>query len=468
MAIAVRDARLFGIVAATAAMAGALVVYRPAFGIALGIGAPLLVLLVAESRARLAAVVVGALLAFASSSSEPKYVYLAVTALCFGVSAAQLARRGDAVSRAFRPLLGAGSAVVVVLLMSGFVAHANGLGLKHWAQDILSYVLLVALPVVGLDAAKDLPTHVSSRLIGVLGIVAAAAFALHWLDSRGVSRLGAGGLVLATDTLAMLGFAHAVVQTTTHSRAVVWGLVALFIATALLVNGTRTNILMMVAFLGALGTTRKARAPIGRILGTMAAVGAAAICLVPLVADYVVRDPNFLAKRVAALTSVLAGTDQSYLSRLQSYDMAHNRFQEHPWFGGGPGYEYRPGFISLDTPWILPAKFGVIGSVVFVAFFAAIVVSVRNTRLIAGYQSIHTTARAWVFVLIAFTPFFPWWEDKGTALGLAVVLAAMARAASDKESPPPRAPDCAPLTQPMLDLVRQPPLAQPQPGYESG
>jgi hypothetical protein len=112
--------------------------------------------------------------------------------------------------------------------------------------------------------------------------------------------------------------------------------------------------------------------------------------------------------------------------------MAEDRFYRHPWLGGGAGYAYEEGLYTLDTPWMVPAKLGVVGTGILLLNLAAIVSCIRNLRRLTGYATVHTWLRGWALVLVGATPFGPWVEDKGFGLSLALGLAAAFSAASHK------------------------------------
>ncbi|GAA3593651.1 hypothetical protein GCM10022223_05700 [Kineosporia mesophila] len=152
--------------------------------------------------------------------------------------------------------------------------------------------------------------------------------------------------------------------------------------------------------------------------------------LVPFLASHLISDPAFLDGRITQAMAVAHGeasSDQSYLARQHSYEVAHTAWQEHPWLGVGPG-----GILGSDAPWLVLAKFGLIGAMALSMFGACLCVSIRRARQISGPQPIYAASRGWALILIALTPFGPWTEDKGISLAVALlVTAVVAQATSD-------------------------------------
>jgi hypothetical protein len=406
---------------------GAGAVSSPLLGVGLAITPPLLWWLCISARARFLIVIIGALLVFQSQSSVGKYCYITLAGVCFFFSAMRVARTSDPVVRAFRSMIPTGIILGVLLAFSMFVSLSQGARLADWSDDILPYAMLVVLPIVGLDAAPEIGENAVGWLVGGLGIVTAIGFALDWLNRRGVSSLDVGRVILATMTLPALGFAYSTVQAARARRPLKWMLVSLVIVALFLVTGTRTSLVFAACYLGIIGSAKRGRYSPIRVFGLAGTLVVSVLVAVPFIGTFVLNDPTFLSSRIASASSVFqGGNDQSYQIRSVSYSSAQSVFFAHPWFGGGPGHLYPGGTFTLDTPWLVPAKFGVIGTLAIVLYLLAIAWGVRNTSRVAGYLPIHTTARGWGLILVALTPFGTWTEDKGTALALTLLVACVA------------------------------------------
>jgi O-antigen ligase len=415
------------------------IVYGPILAVAAIASLCALVGMVLSARVRFLVVFVGGLLVFQSDQGvgATKYVYLAAAILAVNLSLLRLARSREPVVMAFRPLLPASVGLLLFLGSSAFVAQGAGASMTDWFRDVLPYFLVVLLPVVGLDAAQDLSGKHAERLLAIAGFVAAIGFTFDWLDRRGVSTLGFGRVVLATTTLAALGFAYTITKAGLGPHRLRWLAASTAIMTMMLVNGTRTNIVLLVATVGVVGSRNKLHVPARRVVSMCLFIVAAAAVVLPVLASVLVDSPNFLQQRILGALSVItgqAGADQSFVARQQSYVVARDAFSQSPWFGIGPGHLYRSmGFdsMSLDTPWLVSAKLGVIGVAALVIYLLTVAVCVRRVRKLAGWSMMVTVGRGWGVVLLALVPFGPWIEDKGFALALTLYLTALAATARE-------------------------------------
>ncbi|WP_143670795.1 hypothetical protein [Streptomyces sp. OV198] len=430
--------------AGSAIAAGVLVVRAPVIALGAAIGLPLLLLILASSTARLVTVIAGALLVFQASSDAPKFGYLALALICVAVSLVNLVRDSHPVVQAFRPMLAATAATLLMLAASFAIAMSEGTAPTDWFRDMLPYLLLAILPLVGLEASGRMRPHLLAGLIGVLGVLAALAFAVDWLDRRGATAEG-GRVLLATASFCAFAFSYAFVRAGVGPHRPRWLLAAAVIAAALLVTGTRTNLVIIAAaVLGALGPIRKGRVPPLRLVTVGAPTALATVALFPALTFVLSIDSTFLSQRLDTMRQVLGGNlaaDQSFQLRALSYAQAQQRWLEHPWLGGGPGYMYGDIGFSLDTPWMVPAKFGVAGAAVLLWLLASIALGIVRNR--QQPNPIHAAGRAWTVALVALLPFGAWVEDKGTALAMTLLVATSVSTARRSEVPhapqPPKA-----------------------------
>jgi hypothetical protein len=402
----------------------------PALAIVVGISIILLPLLLSNAAARLAAVVAGALLVFQSSQEVglSKLCYIAVAALCVIVSTVRVARAQVPSLRVFWPLVPATLAVLLFLGASAFVSLSNETPLEDWVRDVIPYVLLVTLPIVGIDAALVLPPRRLESAIGALGVIGALGLSLEWMNRRGASELGFTRIVLSTTTLVAVGFMYAVLRASLGPKRIPWLLAALLIMVTMLLSGSRTNLVLLVGFIGLVGARRKARISIMKATTMVIVTAASVIVLLPWAGNKVFSDPTFLSSRVHAAQLVLTGRaaeDMSFTMRQSQYDWATREFSLHPWLGTGPGHRYPHGALTLDTPLIVPAKFGITGIAILMLYFLVLVHCVRRCRIVTDYLAIHTAGRGWATILLALTPFGPWIEDKGFALAMTMLISAI-------------------------------------------
>jgi hypothetical protein len=308
-------------------------------------------------------------------------------------------------------------------------------------RDALPYVLVLAAPLVGLDAASAFRPTALYVLIALVSVLAAVGFASDWLSRRGVSGLPIGKFLLSTIVVGGLGFALALIMVTRRRGfpRLGWLITLALIPMGYLITGTRAALTMVVIIIAVIGNADAARAPLLRLLWALALVSVSLFFAFPVIADVAIRDPNFLIGRLASSLNVLqngAASDASGQDRLQSYNWVLNVWQSNRLLGTGFGYLYPNGSLSLDTPLIILSKFGVIGSFVLVLFITAVAKAVRNMRRLSGPAVANSISAPFFFFVLALTPFISVFEDKGLAFAIALLIAAVGSAASHKVSEP--------------------------------
>jgi hypothetical protein len=420
---------LLGAALLSAASAVLVVRLEPLISIALILSLPAVVGILLRSWVRLAVVVLGALLVFQSASDELKYGYLILALLCVAMSSLEIAFKPSSAIAIFKPLIAASLALLAYLMVSVIIALSNGVDFTDWFRDVLAYVLLAILPVVGLDASRSLSPRIAESMIGVLGVVGAIGVAIDWLDRRGVSSLDFGRLILSTVALVALAFSLGVTRAGLGPRRIIWTLAVMTIASAMLISGSRTNLLLFIAIIAVVGSSRRARVGGLRMAVTGLVALASTALVIGALGGIVVQDPRFLQSRVDRSVQVLTGSasaDLSFLERMTSYKWTWEAFQSHMVWGTGPGYLYPNGAFSLDSATLVLAKWGLVGSAVLLAYLISVMVSIRRSRRYTGPLPIYTAASGWAVVLVALFPFGPWLEDKGFALGMTLLVMAVA------------------------------------------
>ena len=416
---------IFGCALAVGAASG----LNPVAGLLVA-GTPIvLIAAVLSAPSRLVIVLGGGLLVFQSQTLGPlKYGYLAVALLCVGVSGLRLARSPDPVVATFRPLLGASAGLVALIGASALIAHSNGVLLDNWVRDALPYMLLAVLPVVGLDAGRDLSGRTTEIFIAALGLLGAAGMAVDWLHRRNVSSLEVGRVVLSLTSLVALGFALAMTRAAVGPHRLRWLGLAAAIVTLMLTTGSRANLVVLFAALGVVGASKKARVSAVRAGAAIAVIVAAVAVLLPWLVGRVSNDPQFLNDRISRALLVLNGqgsADLSYQARQQAYNLAMQQFHTHPWWGTGPGFLYPDGAFTLDTPALTIAKWGLVGTAVLAGYLVTLAICFLRVRRRAGYGPINTVARSWLIAMLAWLPFGIWLEDKGFALVVTLLAASV-------------------------------------------
>jgi hypothetical protein len=331
--------------------------------------------------------------------------------------------------------------ILALLCLSALVATSGGTQIIAWARDASAYFFVICLPAVALDAGQHFTRKQLETLIVILGVAAAAGFAIDWISRRDVSSLEVGRLILATTTLVALAFAYVITKAATGPHRSVWILLSTVILAMMMVSGTRTNLVLLAAAIGIVGTAAKGRVPINRLVTQMAFLVLLAAISIPVLGRLLTDDPQFLSKRIAATVAVMTGkfaTDGSFLERAHAYATAKAAFLQSPLVGLGPGHAFTAGrshshySTSLDTPWLVPAKLGLLGVAALIFYLTSVLVCMARIRRATGGMAILTVGRGWFAILLFLVPFGPWVEDRGFALALALFIAALSAAAREK------------------------------------
>jgi O-antigen ligase len=243
-----------------------------------------------------------------------------------------------------------------------------------------------------------------------------------------------------------VGIAIGVVRGLTPKVHPAWLLLAVFALGCILITGTRTGLVFLLAPLAALGALAKVRVPLLRLISSVAGTALLMLAVLPFISGLVATDV-FFQRRLAALSAVLGsgvGADASGAIRQRAYEYALTIWQEHPWFGVGFGHAFpNPNPFSsdadfqLDTPMLYLAKFGVFGTIALVTLLVLLAVaSQRVGRELGFWSEEQTTWRVFIFSWVLILPFGTPTEDKGFALAVAMMVFLLARSAREKEPEP--------------------------------
>jgi len=397
-------------------------------GTAFGLAPIVLYFMVRSAVVRFLFVVVGGLLVLGSSGdlSANKIVYAGLLVLCAAVSIGRLILSPPSYAHHFKPLLWFGLALLAIIGLSYLASPADS-DLGTFGRQAIFYLLIVLGPVIGLDAGRDIPPRMTYPLVGILGVVAAVGFAFDWLDRRGVTALSSGRFILSSLLLPAFAFALSLVMVfhaTTRLSRLVWLIPIVGIPIAMLVTGTRTNLIVFAAVFAVLGLQRRMRVPPLKMLGLLVVGGVLAGLVFPLVASVAISDPDFLQRRIQASLTVLngeGGADQSYAIRQNAYVVATDLIDQSPVFGMGLGYTIP---ITLDTPLLTIVRLGWLGTGAVAAFIAAMGWSVWKATRAIGPSPATTAWWGLILVLMFNIPFGTPLEDRG--FGFTLLLATVA------------------------------------------
>lgn len=379
--------------------------------------------------------VFGALAVFqtAEGLTPQKMGYLGGVALSVLISSARLRRlvRSGWGARFQPALMGASILALWILGPTLIIAVANGVPLVLWSRDALTYLLISAGVIIGIDAAASVSLRSARITAAAVGVTAAVGFAAAWINRRGLSEADyeqglLASMVALTIPLAMC-LTLALAQ---RSGNLLWMIGAAAIMIAVLVTGTRTGVVLAVTILGIVGAASKMRVtPLRAGLG--AAAGLLAVGMALPIAGAMLSSERFVRERLNSILDTLTGgfgQDYSGLSRERAYSYAWEKFEEFPLFGQGLGVFYfdpdvagTSSSFTIDTPFLYLAKFGVVGSAILVLALALVIRSLL-TRGSGEWSLEITMVRGALLAWIAILPFGPTTEDKGFALSVALAV----------------------------------------------
>lgn len=435
-------------VAASTLLAGVAVALAPRV-LAVGLAVAFCVYLLTKPVGRLAWFILGAMLVFQSGAglTPSKIGYLAgvITSVILTLPGLRVTLTTPWGAR-FRP------ALMGALVLAGWVGAitsvqslaVRGVTVEAWGRDTLTYLLISAAVVLGVDAASSVTVRQARLITVVVGALAAVGFAIAWLARREATGLPADQNLLASMVALTVPLALALTLGLVGGGVRLrWLLYAVGLVSAVLVTGTRTGAVLAVVVLGLVGVRRKYRVPALKALSGILLAGAAVAVSLVLLGDRLTAQGFRESRWNAALRVITDGyqQDRSGVIRARAYEYAHAIFEEYPLLGQGPGVLFpnpNPGSeaanFTLDTPLVYLAKFGIIGTAVLMVVLWLIISSCVR-RHGGPWLPEMTVARGATAVWVAILPFGPPTEDKGFALSVAL-LVLLVGTASRHATPP--------------------------------
>lgn len=404
-------------------------------------------------------VVFGGMIALQSSQGldATKIVYLLGTALSFAgaVVAIWYARGGVAVRSAIAWLVASGT-LVTLLAVSFVIARVNGTTTVDWLRDIASYALFASVPVFALDGQASASRRLLIAMLVVAGSLGGLSWAIEWLNRREILELPLSRLLFPSPqiptVLYLFAMAFAIRAGPAGWR---WAVLAGVILGFFLVTGTRSSLLILLGpvVMAAIAGRTRVPAAVGsgvvhvvvaiavvvafQIAVTLSSDGAAQITSPPDGGTGAVATatpgPGVIGDRFGGLGAVISnpGADPSLKERVAQYEAAWRLFASAPLFGVGPGHAIewirvsgeKWNAFTADTPLVLLAKFGLLGALAMLPLFWAYADTLRKLRPRAGQSVAGLAMVGYATTTIVALPLgFPI-EDKGTSLGLILLLA---------------------------------------------
>lgn len=427
------------------ALVGAAVAIRPVIAL-VPLAALMAALLLIDGRARIVFVLFGGLLVFQRGEGldTPKMAFLALFAVAFLGALVNVRTLSHTLAyRLATPLLLASVAVAALAAISLVVAHNNATPLAGWwLRDIAPYLLFATAPFFALDAQTALRMRSLVALLVATGTFGGVAFAIHWLDRRGIAHINASRFGLASHFVAAGLFAYAM-SAVIHARRRKWLALASLILALLLITGNRATLVLVLAPLAiALGARRHRLTRSVRV----AFVGPVAIAVTLVVAAVGVRiagaDEASLARRLDILRSTASSSDASYRERLGQAEVAWSVATSNPILGRGPGTVFvwstvdrrQVSSFVLDTPLTFPAKFGFVGLLILVYVVWKYWSFVRSLIRLQGPTIASLALIAYMAIIAGTALGVSPLEDKGLSFGLMLMLALALGEVSRRES----------------------------------
>ena len=416
-----------------------------------------------DGRFRVAFVLFGGMVVLQSSQTldAPKIVYLVGTFVCLvaALGAVRRARRTPAVRLGSQWLMASG-ALAVLIAISFLIARASGTPPTDWLRDAANYALFAAVPIFALDAQASASRKLLVGMLVVAGLLGGVSWSVEWLSRRQILELPFDRLVFPSAQVPSMLYVFAMAKALTdRRRTAMWVALAGVTLGFFIVTGTRSSLLLLIgpfamAALAGWALIRHSLKTLvlhwvvalavllvfqlalalpailgpGRAGGEPSASGPA-----PTAGPTVAEGPTILDDRFTSLPTVITNpaTDDSVRERVAQYRAAWTLFVSSPIVGVGPGHPIewidvsgypRSGF-TADTPLVMPAKFGLLGIVVFLGFAGAYGATVRRAVQLDRRSEVTLTLVGFGVLTILGLPLGFLVEDKGASLALILLLA---------------------------------------------
>jgi len=279
-----------------------------------------------------------------------------------------------------KPILVAALVLTAVPVLT-LVQFAFGpASVDSWLRDAVGYLSLPSLLLVGVEAGLKLSWRIAAIVISGTSLVAAALALSTWLSRRGGDVLGFSQLGLASSMPVFAGIALALAMYfNSRSTGLAWLLLGLLqIAILVSTGGRQPAIFAVVGLLLAAAFSRRGLAQrLARLfvagLAALFAFGAVLAFSETFGGGIAARRLNFFDRVLDSGWSAIQ-QDGSVIDRSNAYDWTLQIWQSNLWFGRGLGVNFPSvrsgltddGGFTLDTPLVVLAKFGIVGSVAIV------------------------------------------------------------------------------------------------------
>jgi len=276
----------------------------------------------------------------------------------------------------------------------------SGVEFSDWTRDALNYALFPVAMIIGLDWGTASSARFVGRTAILIGIIGGVSFSVAWLERRGQAGVEQFGLASAFVSFAgiCLCLALYVARRQGQLRFLLLALVQIGL---ILLSGGRSAL----AYSAGLVVVALAinPLPLGRRVLRGTAIATACVLGFVLVMQISDSYAGGVATNRAQWFTRLAdqglsaiASDGSGVARARAYEWLTQLWLLHPLIGRGLGQALpsvatgfiTPGLYTLDSPMVVLAKFGVLGTLVLVIVLALVF------RSLAGPQTGHPHASA--------------------------------------------------------------------------
>ncbi|KNH23194.1 hypothetical protein ACU18_00105 [Arthrobacter sp. ZBG10] len=387
---------------------------------------------------RLALFVIGGLVAMGGTSGlgATKIGYAALIALLVVVGLQRiLAEKDEAWQRLIRPALATSGLLGLLTTIAAFVGAIQGNPLTLIGQDAFTYALLAAAPIIGVDAAIGGTFKRLKPLVAVVGVVAASSWAVWWLARRGSAIGGLDRILLSSSFLGFAVFAIALVLAVNSRSGIArtgWGFLAIAIPLVYIASGSRSMVVFALGIIGVLGAQKVGRLPLTKTVLAGVVACATALWALPYIFQ-ALPDGDRILRRFAGIGELLGSSqgiesDGSYVERARAYKITTDMFLNFPILGQGFGHRYpsvsglTEGDLKVDSPLLIFAKFGIIGTAMLLAVLWQLWRLSLETRGPGELRLGGTVIRVFACITVGRLFFVAPTEDKGTAYALALII----------------------------------------------
>lgn len=314
--------------------------------------------------------------------------------------------------------------VIVSILISILLRNVS---IVSALRDCSPYFLFALSPLFAIDFAIGVSFKRIKGTFYILFILGTLYFAYGWILKRGYVSLPEPSFGYISFLLPLSFFAYCSAKALRgNKKRMLWLFMSALVLVSMLATGTRTSIISLIApvlitFMGFKGIFRRSL----RLIVFGVGIGALGIAILFALINFTNINADALLGKLSLISSVTnetsLGNDGSFQDRAAQTQLTIDSFKNSPIIGIGIGSGYifngNPQ-LSVDSPFSLPAKFGVLGIIFLISTFLCMISFIRNIGkgvskyALIGFLAITTS------LLVLASPI----EDKGFSLALVLLL----------------------------------------------